>query len=144
MTNSRLAASWPHLTNQSKPPFDRRAGLARFAFDLPPGAGAQTVQQAPATQRRITGHALVEAADQLLERRVTADGFELQFGTNHLGHVALVAELLPLLQRGAARVVLQVSIAAEPDSATAAVRARFDAGRMVRAYEEMYRELGGG
>lgn len=45
-------------------------------------------------------------------RQTTADGFELQFGTNHLGHVALVAELLPLLRDGRARVTSQVSIAA--------------------------------
>ncbi|WP_194410056.1 SDR family oxidoreductase [Microbacterium cremeum] len=45
-------------------------------------------------------------------RQTTADGFELQLGTNHLGHFALVAHLLPLLQAGAARVTSQVSIAA--------------------------------
>ena len=45
-------------------------------------------------------------------RQVTADGFELQFGTNHLGHFALVAQLLPLLREGQARVTSQVSIAA--------------------------------
>lgn len=45
-------------------------------------------------------------------RQATTDGFELQLGTNHLGHVALVAELMPLLRAGGARVVTQVSIAA--------------------------------
>jgi NAD(P)-dependent dehydrogenase (short-subunit alcohol dehydrogenase family) len=34
------------------------------------------------------------------ERRVTADGYELQFGTNYLGHFALTAQLWPLLRRG--------------------------------------------
>ncbi|MFC8042519.1 SDR family oxidoreductase [Nocardia sp. NPDC057353] len=46
------------------------------------------------------------------ERQCTADGFELQFGTNHLSHFALVAELLPLLRAGGARVTSQLSIAA--------------------------------
>jgi NAD(P)-dependent dehydrogenase (short-subunit alcohol dehydrogenase family) len=46
------------------------------------------------------------------ERQETADGFELQLGTNHLGHVALVAHLLPLLRAGRARVTSQLSIAA--------------------------------
>jgi len=45
-------------------------------------------------------------------RQVTADGFELQFGTNHLGHVALTVGLLPLLRAGAARVTHQTSVAA--------------------------------
>lgn len=46
-------------------------------------------------------------------RQVTADGFELQFGTNHLGHVALVGHLMPLLRAGRARVTLQISVAAD-------------------------------
>ncbi len=46
-------------------------------------------------------------------RQTTQDGFELQFGTNHLGHFALVARLLPLLQAGRARVTSQISIAAD-------------------------------
>jgi NAD(P)-dependent dehydrogenase (short-subunit alcohol dehydrogenase family) len=46
------------------------------------------------------------------DRQTTLDGFELQFGTNHLGHVALVAHLLPLLRAGRARVTSQISIAA--------------------------------
>jgi NAD(P)-dependent dehydrogenase (short-subunit alcohol dehydrogenase family) len=42
-------------------------------------------------------------------RRTTADGFELQFGTNHLGHFALTLRLLPLLRRGRAPRVVTVS-----------------------------------
>lgn len=33
-------------------------------------------------------------------RHTTADGFELQFGTNYLSHFALTAQLFPLLRRG--------------------------------------------
>lgn len=47
------------------------------------------------------------------KRRATGDGFELQFGTNYLGHFALTAHLLPLLKRGQKpRVVTLGSIAA--------------------------------
>jgi len=49
-------------------------------------------------------------------RQTTTDGFELQFGTNHLGHFALVARLLPLLRAGQARVTSQLSIAANRGS----------------------------
>jgi NAD(P)-dependent dehydrogenase (short-subunit alcohol dehydrogenase family) len=45
------------------------------------------------------------------ERKVTADGFELQLGTNYLSHFALTARLLPLLTAGKARVVQLSSIA---------------------------------
>ena len=42
-------------------------------------------------------------------RRLTEDGFELQFGTNHLGHFALTGRLLPALLRGEASRVVTVS-----------------------------------
>jgi NAD(P)-dependent dehydrogenase (short-subunit alcohol dehydrogenase family) len=46
-------------------------------------------------------------------RQETRDGFELQFGTNHLGHFALTGHLLPLLRAAkSARVVTVSSIAA--------------------------------
>jgi len=45
-------------------------------------------------------------------RQVTKDGFELQFGTKHLGRFALTLGLLPLLRAGGARVTHQTSIAA--------------------------------
>ena len=48
------------------------------------------------------------------QRQETQDGFELQFGANHLGHFALTAHLLPLLRAAkAARVVTVSSIAAK-------------------------------
>jgi len=43
------------------------------------------------------------------QRETTADGFELQFGTNHLGHFALTGRLLPLLRAGKAPRVTTVS-----------------------------------
>src|SRR4051795_10167129 len=50
----------------------------------------------------------VDALDVLVDnagvmaipRAQTADGFEMQFGTNHLGHFALTGLLMPLLLRG--------------------------------------------
>ena len=42
-------------------------------------------------------------------RQLTADGFEVQFGGNYLGHFALTAELLPLLRAAAAPRVVSLS-----------------------------------
>ncbi|GGZ35513.1 SDR family oxidoreductase [Asticcacaulis endophyticus] len=47
------------------------------------------------------------------KRRMTEDGFELQLGTNYLGHFALTAHLMPLLRQSkSARVLTLSSIAA--------------------------------
>ncbi|MCD0449321.1 SDR family oxidoreductase [Actinocorallia sp. API 0066] len=59
----------------------------------------------------------VERADVLVNnagvmmtpRGTTAQGFELQFGTNHLGHFALTALLYPVLREGSAPRVVTVS-----------------------------------
>ncbi|MET7335490.1 oxidoreductase [Nonomuraea sp. NPDC005650] len=45
----------------------------------------------------------------LIPRRETKDGFEMQFGTNHLGHFALTGLLLPLLLAAPAARVVNVS-----------------------------------
>lgn len=50
------------------------------------------------------------------QRRTSADGHELQLATNHLGHVALVGHLLPLLRAGRARVTWQSSVAASSNA----------------------------
>ena len=48
-----------------------------------------------------------------LEREETADGFELQLGTNHLGHFALTVPLLPLLVATQGSRVVNVSSSAQ-------------------------------
>lgn len=45
----------------------------------------------------------------LPHRQTTADGFEMQFGTNYLGHFALTARLMPLLRRASGPRVVSVS-----------------------------------
>ncbi len=57
---------------------------------------------------------LNNAGVMAIPRRETADGFEMQFGTNHLGHFALTAHLLgSLLARPGARVVTVSSAVAQ-------------------------------
>lgn len=46
-----------------------------------------------------------------IPERETADGFEMQFGTNHLGHWVLTARLLPNVLRAGGRVVTVTSTA---------------------------------
>ncbi|KAL1919258.1 uncharacterized protein VTP21DRAFT_1950 [Calcarisporiella thermophila] len=43
---------------------------------------------------------------------LTMDGFEIQFGTNHIGHFALITRLMPVVERSApARIVVVSSLA---------------------------------
>ena len=44
-----------------------------------------------------------------IPRRTTADGFEMQLGTNHLGHYALSMRLLPLLEAAKAPRLISVA-----------------------------------
>ncbi|GAA2103690.1 oxidoreductase [Actinomadura alba] len=65
-----------------------------------------------------------------LPRRTTTDGFEMQFGTNHLGHFALTGLLLPaLLARSGSRVVTVTSMLAWSG------RIRFDDLQRERHYQ---------
>ncbi|MFG2276146.1 SDR family oxidoreductase [Streptomyces chartreusis] len=59
-------------------------------------------------------HLLVNNAGVMAppRRQTTEDGYELQFGTNYLGHVALTGRLMPSLRAGQARVTTVTSSAA--------------------------------
>src|SRR5688572_24621441 len=55
-------------------------------------------------------HVLIANAGLAAQRGATKQGFELAFGTNHLGHFLLTELLLPALRRGApSRVVVVAS-----------------------------------
>tara|TARA_Y100001970_G_scaffold30856_2_gene38329 strand:- start:13600 stop:14496 length:897 start_codon:yes stop_codon:yes gene_type:complete len=57
----------------------------------------QFSEKIQATQKRID--ILINNAGVMIPpKSKTADGFELQIGTNHLGHFALTAHLLPLIE----------------------------------------------
>lgn len=64
--------------------------------------------------RMATAHPVIDglinnAGVMATPRKTTADGFELQLGTNHLGHFALTLRLLPLLEQAKAPRVVNVS-----------------------------------
>lgn len=89
------------------------ARVALEQLDLSSLASVTALGETLRRQRRPI-HLLINNAGVMTppDRQLTADGFELQLGTNHLGHVALTARLLPQLIEGRARVVSQTSIAA--------------------------------
>ena len=102
-----------------------RAALEKLRREAP-GASAEVMQldmaslasirafAAAFTGRGIALDLLINNAGvmALPKREVTEDGFERQFGTNHLGHFALTGLLLPaLLAAPAPRVVTVASLA---------------------------------
>ncbi|MBB3224095.1 SDR family oxidoreductase [Pseudoduganella umbonata] len=121
-----LAAAGASVIIAGRNPERGRAAVQRIRHDLPHAnvrfeeldlASLVSVQ---AFADRL--YSLADSIDVLINnaavmtpprRQITQDGFELQLGTNHLGHFALTAALLPLLRRSdKARVVSLSSIAA--------------------------------
>jgi NAD(P)-dependent dehydrogenase (short-subunit alcohol dehydrogenase family) len=67
------------------------------------------------------------------ERDATGDGFELQFGSNHLGHFALTGHVLPLLRAASSpRVVSLSSLAARQSG-----KIHFDDPQFEKSYSAM-------
>lgn len=86
---------------------------ARFhleQLDLASLASVRSFAQRLSTSRRAIDILVNNAGLMALpERQTTADGFEMQFGTNYLGHFALTGLLLPLLRESPAPRVVALS-----------------------------------
>jgi NAD(P)-dependent dehydrogenase (short-subunit alcohol dehydrogenase family) len=83
---------------------DARAEVA--SLDLADLSSVRAFAQASAAENEELDLLVNNAGVMALPRRETADGFEMQFGTNHLGHFALTGLLLDrLLARPEPRVV---------------------------------------
>ncbi|MEO6472761.1 MAG: oxidoreductase [Aeromicrobium sp.] len=97
--------------------------LARIAKDAP-GTPVEVIELdlADLAATKAAADKIVSAVEHLdilinnagvmgTPKRLTVDGFELQIGTNHLGHFAWTATLWPLLNRSQTRVVTVASFA---------------------------------
>jgi NAD(P)-dependent dehydrogenase (short-subunit alcohol dehydrogenase family) len=79
------------------------------ALDLASLASVRACADALLDARRPFDVIIANAGVMATPFGLTADGFETQFGTNHLGHFVLVNRLAPLLQAGGRVVVLSSS-----------------------------------
>jgi NAD(P)-dependent dehydrogenase (short-subunit alcohol dehydrogenase family) len=87
-----------------------RATVEVMALDLASLASVRRFAEDLVTQVDRLDVLCNNAGVMALPRTQTADGFEMQFGTNHLGHFALTGRLLPLLRATAnARIVTMSS-----------------------------------
>ena len=123
-TARELGAHGAQVVMACRDPAKAQAALKQLRAELPDASfSLQALDLADlASVRRFAGtmtekHAQLDllcnnAGVMALPRRTTRDGFEMQFGTNHLGHFALTGLLLPLLQKApTARVVTVSSLA---------------------------------
>ncbi|WP_329543085.1 oxidoreductase [Streptomyces sp. NBC_01358] len=111
-TARRLAEHGAHVIMTARDPEKGRAAAA----SLPGSVEVRTLDLADleSVSRFAAGvdHADVlvnNAGVMMTPKRTTAQGFELQLGTNHLGHFALTALLYPVLRAGSAPRIVTVS-----------------------------------
>ncbi|AUW57420.1 shikimate dehydrogenase [Sphingobium sp. SCG-1] len=80
--------------------------LDLIALDLASLASVRAAADSLIADGRPLDVVIANAAVMATPSGKTVDGFETQFGTNHLGHFALVNRLAPLLREGARVVIL--------------------------------------
>ncbi len=86
-----------------------RASLEFVRLDLSELASVRAFGEAVSGAHGKLDALINNAGVMAIPRRETADGFEMQLGTNHLGHFALTAVLMPLLMKTPAARVVTVS-----------------------------------
>ena len=120
-TSRELARAGARVVMACRDP-DRGADALAAVLSAVPGASVELASldlASLASVSELAGRMLAEhpSIDLLINnagvmatpRRLTEDGFELQLGTNHLGHFALTGRLLPALLRGEGTRVVTVS-----------------------------------
>jgi NAD(P)-dependent dehydrogenase (short-subunit alcohol dehydrogenase family) len=85
------------------------ASVELLPLDLASLASVRTAAAEVASRAPVLDLLVDNAGVMAVPRTVTADGFETQLGTNHLGHFALTGLLLPQLLAAAAPRVVVVS-----------------------------------
>ncbi|WP_327173548.1 oxidoreductase [Streptomyces sp. NBC_01336] len=111
-TARRLAEHGAHVIMTARDPEKGRAAAASL-----PGSVEVRILDLADLESVSRFAAGVDHADVLVNnagvmmtpKRTTAQGFELQLGTNHLGHFALTALLYPVLRAGSAPRIVTVS-----------------------------------
>ncbi|GLK79436.1 SDR family NAD(P)-dependent oxidoreductase [Methylopila turkensis] len=84
-------------------------GVELIELDLASLASARAAAEALLDDGQILDLVIANAGVMACPKRVTADGFETQFGTNHLGHFVFVNSVAPLMRQGARFVSLASS-----------------------------------
>jgi NAD(P)-dependent dehydrogenase (short-subunit alcohol dehydrogenase family) len=123
-TARALAAAGAHVVMAARNPAkadeavaDIRRTAPGASLELVPLDLASQASVREAAERILAAHESIDilvnnAGVMGIPERQTADGFEMQFGVNHLGHFALTALLMPVLLRAdAARIVTVTSTA---------------------------------
>lgn len=86
-----------------------QAHVTAMALDLSDLKSVRSFAQILTTRYDRLDILINNAGVMALPKRKTADGFEMQFGTNHLGHFALTGLLLPVLMKTPGARVVTIS-----------------------------------
>jgi NAD(P)-dependent dehydrogenase (short-subunit alcohol dehydrogenase family) len=144
-TAKALAAAGAHVVMAARDPVRTdealriiRAAVPTARLEVVPLDLASLASVRDAARAIVAGHTgidiLVNNAGLMgIPERSTVDGFEQQFGVNHLGHFVLTARLLPAVLRANGRIVTVTSTAhhfgRRVDPANPHLRGRYDPWR---------------